>query len=129
METLKFLLQGKKADLQTPREVVHEASEWMRTQLTNAGITFQQAARGSGLGAFSHFQIQSHIGKMSITLHLKVAEINGQAYAFSEVRVTEERETVLFPFFGEISTTDGKTTILHYIADFILSTMPEETES
>jgi hypothetical protein len=32
---------------------------------------------------------------------------------------------ILFPFFGEIGTADGKLTILHYIADFILSTTPD----
>lgn len=128
METLKFLLQGKKADLQTPREVVLEATGWMRTQLDNAAIEYQQVERGTGLGAYSHFQIKSRTGELSITLHLKIAEINGHAFAFAEVRVTDQRETVLFPFFGEITTTDGKTTILHYIADFILSTTPEVGE-
>jgi hypothetical protein len=32
---------------------------------------------------------------------------------------------ILFPFFGEIGTSDGRLTILHYIADFILSTTPD----
>lgn len=125
METLKFLLQGKKADKDTPREVVREAAEWLRIQFENAKVPNQQVEEGYGFGAYSHFQVQSQLASIAITLHVKIAEINGEAYAFAEVCVRGHQEEILFPFFGEISTADGKLTILHYIADFILSTTPE----
>jgi len=128
METLKFLLQSKKADPDTARDVVRGAAEWMHIQFMNGGIPHEYADGGSGLGCFSHFQIKTRLGKTAITLHLKIAEIKGSPYAFSEVRVTDHQETVLFPFFGEIGSSTGKETILHYIADFILSTMPEVAE-
>lgn len=125
METLKFLLESKKADPETPRDVVREAVEWVQIQLQNAKIVYGYTEGGTGLGTYGHIEIRSQLKEQSITLHLKVAEINGSAFAFAEVGVSGHRETILFPFFGEISTADGKLMILHYIADFILSTTPE----
>jgi hypothetical protein len=125
METLKFLLQGKKADLESPREVVSEAVSWVHTQFHNAEIAYHYSDGGSGLGSYGYFQIKSLLKETAITLHIKVAEINGAPYAFAEVRVRGQHEMILFPFFGEIGTADGKLTILHYIADFILSTTPD----
>lgn len=126
METLKFLLESKKADLATPIQVVQEAVDWMHTQFHNAHIEHQYADGGSGLGRYGHFEIESRIHGSDITLHIKVAEINGHAYAFSEVRMRGRQDMILFPFFGEISSAEGKLTILHYVADFILSTQPKE---
>ncbi len=125
METLKFLLESKKADMETPRDVVREAVDWVQTQLRNASITYHYSEGGSGLGSYGHFQIRSLLENLAITLHLKVAEINGSAFAFAEVCMRGKHEAVLFPFFGEIGTSDGKLTILNYIADFILSTSPD----
>lgn len=125
METLKFLLQSKKADLETPREVVREAVEWMHTQLINAETSHHYSDGGSGLGSYGYFQIKSILKETAITLHIKIAEINGVPYAFAEVRVRGQHDMILFPFFGEIGSPEGKLTILHYIADFILSTTPD----
>jgi hypothetical protein len=125
METLKFLLTSKQADLESPREVVREAVAWMHTQFHNAEQTYHYSDGGSGLGSYGYFQIKSILKETAITLHIKVAEINGAPYAFAEVRVRGHHEMILFPFFGEIGSPDGKLTILHYIADFILSTTPD----
>ncbi len=125
METLKFLLKSKQADLESPREVVRDAIAWMHTQFHNADLAYQYSDGGSGLGAYGYFQFQSLIKETAITLHIKVAEINCIPYAFAEVRVREHQDTILFPFFGEIGSAEGKLTILHYIADFILSTTPD----
>lgn len=122
METLKFLLESKKADLATPARVVQEAVDWMHTQFLNASIDHEYAAGGTGLGRYSHFEIESKLRETEITLHIKIAEIHGSAYAFSEVRVRGKQDVILFPFFGEIGSAEGKLTILHYVADFILST-------
>lgn len=127
METLKFLLQSKKADLDAPREVVREAVDWMHTQLQVAEIPHHYSDGGSGLGSYGYFQIKSLLKQTAITLHIKIAEINGIPYAFAEVRVRGHHEMILFPFFGEIGTNDGKSTILHYVADFILTTTPDLT--
>jgi hypothetical protein len=121
METLKFLLQAKKADLETPEEVVREAVQWMHIQLNNAEIPHHYSDGGSGLGAYGDFQVNSLSKVTAVALSVRIAEINGIPYAFSEVRVSGQQEKILFPFFGEIGTPDGKLKILHYVADFILS--------
>ena len=97
----------------------------MSCQFRNAEIPFHYSDGGSGLGAYGYFQIKSILKETAITLHLKIAEINGSPYVFSEVRVRGQHDAILFPFFGEIGTSEGKLTILHYIADFILSTTPD----
>lgn len=125
METLKFLLQGKKADLDTPLEVVRTAASWMHGQFTEADVPFDYSECGAGLGTYGYFQICSNPKVTAIALHLKIAEIHGEPYAFAEVRLRGKDEVMLFPFFGEIGTAEGKLTILHYIADFVLSSAPE----
>lgn len=125
METLKFLLQGKKADVDAPREVVREAVSWMHTQFHNAEIAYHYSDGGSGFGFYGYFQIKSLLKETAITLHLKIAEINGSPFTFAEVRIRGHHEMILFPFFGEIGSQDGKLTMLHYISDFILSTTPD----
>lgn len=127
METLKFLLQGKQADIESPHDIVVEAVAWLRTQFLNAGISFHYTDGGVGLGAYGYFQLKSLLKETAITLHLKIAEINRVPYVFAEVRIRGQHESILFPFFGEIGSEEGKLTMLHYIADFILSTSPDLT--
>jgi len=125
METLKFLLKSKQADLESPREVVRESIAWMHTQFHNADLAYHYSDGGTGLGTYGYFQIKSLLKEQAITLHIKIAEINCIPYAFAEVRVRGQHEMILFPFFGEIGSAEGKLTILHYIADFVLSTTPD----
>jgi hypothetical protein len=127
METLKFLLQSKSADSSRAQEVVSEAVSWMRAQLQNAEIPFHYADGGIGHGIYGYFQIKSLLKQTAITLHLKIAEINGEPYVFSEIRVRGQHESILFPFFGQIGSEEGRVTILHYIADFLLSTTTDVT--
>jgi len=127
METLKFLLQTKSADSSKAQEVVSEAVEWMRTQFKNAEIPFHYSDGGVGHGIYGYFQIKSLLKQTAITLHLKIAEINNEPYAFAEIRVRGHHEGILFPFFGSIGSEEGRVTMLHYIADFILSTTPDVT--
>lgn len=127
METLKFLLQTKAADNSKANEVITEAISWMREQFKNAEIPFHYADGGAGHGIYGYFQIKSLLKETAITLHLKIAEINGEPYVFAEIRVRGQHESILFPFFGQIGSEDGRVTILHYIADFVLSTTPDVT--
>jgi hypothetical protein len=122
METLKFLLQSKKADSTRSQEVVSEATAWMHQQLRNAEIAYHYADGGSGFGAYGYFQIKS------LLKDIKIAEIHGAPYASAEVRVRGHHENILFPYFGEIGSEDGRLNILHFIADFVLSTTPDLTE-
>jgi hypothetical protein len=125
METLKFLLQSKKADSTRPHDVVSDATAWMRQQFHNAGIAYHYADGGAGYGVYGYFQIKSLLKETAITLHVKIAEINGVPFAAAEVRVRGQHEGILFPYFGEIASEEGKLFLLHFIADFMLSTTPD----
>ncbi len=125
METLKFLLQSKKADTTLSQEVVNDAVAWMHNQFHNAGIPYHYSDGPEGFGYYGYFQIKSLLKETAITLHIKIAEINGSPYAFAEVRVRGRHDGILFPFFGEIGSPEGKLTLLHFIADFQLSTTPD----
>lgn len=127
METLKFLLQTKAADRSNAKDVVAEAVSWMRDQFQKAEIPFHYSDGGFGHGAYGYFQIKSLLKETAITLHLKIAEINREPYVFAEIRVRGQHEGILFPFFGPIGSEEGRVTILHYIADFVLSTTPDVT--
>ncbi len=127
METLKFLLQTKKADSSPSHEIVAEAASWMRSQFQNAEVPYHYSEGGLGHGAYGYFQIKSLLKETAITLHLKIAEIHSTPYVFAEVRIRGQHESILFPFFGEISGEEGRLLILHYIADFLLSTTPDLT--
>ena len=127
METLKFLLQGKQADRDLPSTVVADAVSWMNTQFKNADVSYHYSEGGGGHGIYGYFQIKSLLKGQAITLHVKIAEINGVPYVFAEVRVRGQHETILFPYFGEIGSEEGKLTLLHFIADFLLSTRPDLT--
>lgn len=127
METLKFLLQTKKADCSRSNDIVAEAASWMRTQLQNAEVPYHYSEGGLGHGTYAYFQIKSMLRETAITLHLKIAEIHSTPYVFAEVRIRGQHESILFPFFGEISGEEGRLLILHYIADFLLSTTPDLT--
>lgn len=127
METLKFLLQGKQADKELPSNVVGDAVSWMHIQFKNADVPYYYSEGGAGHGIYGYFQIKSLLKTQAITLHIKIAEINTIPYVSAEVRVRGQHETILFPYFGEIGSEEGKHTLLHFIADFLLSTTPDLT--
>jgi hypothetical protein len=127
METLKFLLQSKQGDSTRTNEVVAVAVSWMTTQLRNAEVFFHYSAVGLNHGVHGYFQIKSPPENSAIILHLKIAEINGVAYASVEVRVPGQHLGSLFPYFGEIDSEQGRLTLLHFITDFLLSTTQDLT--
>ncbi|MCU0778067.1 MAG: hypothetical protein MUF86_10435 [Akkermansiaceae bacterium] len=128
METLKFLLQSKKADATLAQEVVSASVSWMHQQFRNAGIHYHYSDGGTGFGVYGYFQIKSLLQGTAITLHLKIAEINGHPFAAAEVRIRGKHEAILFPYFGEMSSEEGRLNLLHLIADFVLSTSPDLME-
>lgn len=125
METLKFLLQSKSNDPSPTREVVSAAVSWMSAQLRNADVSYHYSDGGAGHGTYGYFQIKSLLKDTAITLHLKIAEINGVPFASVEVRVRGQGQGILFPYFGEIGSEEGKLLLLHFIADFLMSTKPD----
>lgn len=123
METLKFLLASKLADLATPGEVVAEAADWMQVQFRNAGVSFQYLAVGAGVGCYGIFQVKPRDPDLPFVLELRIAEIKAIPYVSAEVRqVGVSSNIVCFRYFGEMRPGEGRDTLLHFIADFVLST-------
>jgi hypothetical protein len=127
METLKFLLQSKKGDISRPSDVVAEAVSWMSTQLHNAEVPYHYSDGGVGHGIYGYFQIKSLLKDIAITLHLKIAEINGVPFVSVEVRVRGQHQGILFPYFGEMGSEEGRLLLLNFVADFLLTTKPDIT--
>ncbi len=121
MEKLTMLLQAKKASPDLAHDVVTEASDWLKGQFNTADIKFNFADCEKDYCGFATFQISAVYRGRSVILFIKIAEIKGQAYVFADIRVLDEAPRIMFPFFGEVGSDDGKLTALNYIADFLLS--------
>ncbi|WP_309399596.1 hypothetical protein [Cerasicoccus maritimus] len=121
MDKLAMLLQAKKANPDLAHDVVSEATNWLKTQLSNAGISFSAADCEKEFCGFSTIQINSIYHGASVTLFLKIAEIKEAPYLFADIRVRNDVERLLFPFFGEFGSDEGQDLVLNYIADFLLS--------
>lgn len=121
MEKLAMLLQAKKANPDLAHDVVSEASDWLKGQFHTANVKFNFADCEHDYCGFATFQINSIYRGSSVTLFIKIAEIKGQPHVFADIRVLEEVPRIMFPFFGEVGSDEGKLTALNYIADFLLS--------
>lgn len=124
---LKVILESKKSQPSETVEVVSQATRWMKAQLKGANITYNYSACDTedhyGHAVFSI--VRNHKGN-PVALDLKIAEIESRPYAFAEVLHMGRYRSRLFPYFGDISSEEEKTTLLHYVSDFILSTSPKQ---
>lgn len=106
-------------------EVVSEAARWLKGALKGADVHFSygtcEERDAFGFAAFT--VVRSYQG-VPTTLSLKIAEIRDTPYIFAEVRMHGTSEGTLFPFFGDLRSEDSRDVLLHYIADFIVSTRP-----
>lgn len=126
--SLAYLLETKKADSERASVIIDRACDWFKEQLEEAQVPYHFTNSGvQEHGGYGYFQIKSIFKGTAITLHLKIAEIHEKPFCFAEIRVRGQQERLLFPFFGEIGTHEGKLTILHYVADFLLSTQQDVT--
>ena len=116
-----MLLAAKKANPDLAHDVVTEASNWLKEQLDAASIHFNFADCEKEFCGFSTFQVQALYHGASVTLFIKIAEVKGQPHVFADIRVLDEVQRIMFPFFGEIGSEEGKALALNYIADFLLS--------
>lgn len=121
MENLSIILQSKKANVGYAKEVVTESANWLKKQFQEAQVPFNYADCDRDYCGFATFQIYSIFHGIPVNLFLKIAEIKSQPYVFADIRVRDGNEAVLFPFFGEIGSEDGRELVLNYIADYILS--------
>ncbi len=126
--SLTYLLETKKSDTQRASVIIDRACGWLRQQLEDANVAYHFTDSGvQEHGGYGYFQIKALFKGTPITLHTKIAEINGKPYCFSDILVRGQQDRLLFPFFGEIGSHEGKLTILHYTADFLLSTSQDVT--
>lgn len=116
-----MLLSAKKANPTLAHDVVTEAADWLKGQFNTAEIPFSFANCEKEYCGYATFQIHSNYHGFSVTLFMKIAEIKGMPFLFADIRIRDEAQQILFPFFGEIHSDEGKLTALNYIADFLLS--------
>lgn len=57
-----------------------------------------------------------------MSLDMKIAEIRGMPYIFAEVRSLGKFDGTRFPFFGDLRSDDERDLLLHYVADYLIST-------
>jgi len=121
MNDLEMLIQAKKANPDLAHDVVTAAANWLKHELRTAGVEFSYSACEHDYCGYATFHLHCVWQDTDITLVMKIAEIRATPYLFADIRVLEQEEQVLFPFFGEMGSDEGKEIALNYIADFLLS--------
>lgn len=120
---LRMIVETKRNSAADACEIVSEAARWMKAQLKGAGVSYQYGAcETDDHAAFSSFTIPRQTGDQKLVFNLKIAEIEEIPFAFVDVHPMGKPCETLFPFFGEIGSEEGKRRVMHYIADFLLST-------
>lgn len=130
IEDLQLIINQKRSAHSITCDVVSEAANWLKSALLGAEIRFQYGACDfEDHYGYAVFIILRKSGQTRLLLEIKVAEIAEEPMLFAEVRSVGRSSGSLFPFFGEISSEEGQKRVLHYIADFILSTESDEIGS
>lgn len=109
-------------------DVVSDATRWLKAALNGAGVryTYASCEMGEPFG-FAAITILRRYRNDHVVLDLKVAEIKEMPYVFVEIRTTGKLAGRLFPFFGNLRHEEDRENLLHYIADFMLSSEPERS--
>lgn len=123
IDDLKLLLDTKRHAPTRTVDVVSSAARWLKAALKGADIAFNYSscAEGDHFG-FAAFTLIRTYRDQPVSLDLKIAEVRETPYFFAEVRVLGKIEGTLFPFFGDLRSDDSRELLLHYIADFVIST-------
>lgn len=126
-DDLLLLMEQKRNQPSLTAEVVGEAARWLKSELKGASVSYHYASCDYA-DYYGHavFLLQRRQGESQFLLEIKVAEIGGKPYVFAETRALGRQTGTLFPFFGEVQSSEGKATVLHYISDFLLSTEADE---
>lgn len=117
-----MILETKRNSESDACRIVSEASSWLKAELIGANVKYQYGACQEELWTFSCFNFLRGGDEETLSFELKIAEIHRTPFAFIDVHPVGKPQERRFPFFGEIETEEGKTRVLHYIADFLLST-------
>ncbi|MGE9289746.1 MAG: hypothetical protein ACQKBT_02070, partial [Puniceicoccales bacterium] len=121
-----MILETKRNAASDSCQIVSDASSWLKSELKGADVKYQYGACENELWTFSSFTLVRDVDEEKLSFELKIAEIDHTPYAFVDVHPVGKAHERRFPFFGEIESDEGKKRVLHYIADFLLSTeVPE----
>jgi len=122
-EDLRLVIQTKQHAPSITLDVVSDAARWLKAALKGADVKFSYASceeqNHYGYAAFTVFR--SYRGE-AVSLEMKIAEIRGTPFVFAEVRSLGKFGGTLFPFFGDLRSDDDRDLLLHYVADYIIST-------
>lgn len=121
-DDLKVVMDAKRGGPSSTVDVVSEASGWLKSALKGAGVYYNYASCEEDRYGFSAFTIIRFYQKIPTTLDIKIAEINERPYVFAEVRSLGKFEGTLFPLFVNLKDESDREILLHFIADFVLST-------
>lgn len=123
IDDLQLIIETKRHSPTRTIDVVSEAGRWLKAALKGAGVQFSYAScEAEDHYGFAAFTIVRNYRGQPVSLELKVAEIRETPYLFADVRSLGKFEGNLFPFFGDLRSEDSRELLLHYIADFIMST-------
>ncbi|WP_428389959.1 hypothetical protein [Mucisphaera sp.] len=121
-DDLRLIIEAKRSSSPTAVDVVSEYTAWLKAALTGAGIAYSYAAcEQAEHYAFAAFTVLRNYRGEPVFLDIKVAEINASPYVFVEVKTTGKASGSLFPYFGNLQSDEDRNLLLHYVADFILS--------
>jgi len=123
-DDLRLIIETKRHSPARTVDVVSEAARWLKAALKGADVRFSYASCEENHYGFAAFTILRNYRGQPVSLELKVAEIREMPYLFADVRTLGKYEGTLFPFFGDLRSDDSRDLLLHYIADFLMSTDP-----
>lgn len=123
IDDLKLIIETKQHSQPRTVEVVSEAARWFKAALKGAGVRYAYASceEEDHYGYASFTVIRTYRGQ-PVSLDLKIAEVRDSPHFFAEVRTMGKFEGNLFPFFGDLRSDDSRELLLHYVADFVIST-------
>lgn len=123
IDDLKMLIGAKRSVTGRTLEVVSNATRWLKAALKGADVNYNYSpCEEKDHYGFAAFIVVRTYKAEPICLDMKIAEIRNTPFIFAEIRSLGKMEGRLFPYFGEISSDEGRELLLHYISDFILST-------
>ncbi len=120
-DDLRLVMASKQSAASQTVEIVSEASRWLKSALKGVDVAFNYAACEENYYGFSVFTIIRRYRQTLLSLELKIAEVRSKPYVFAEVHSLGRIGGTLFPFFGDLQSDDERDRLLHYVADFILS--------
>ncbi|MEM0966525.1 MAG: hypothetical protein AAGJ81_10295 [Verrucomicrobiota bacterium] len=119
---LNLIVETKRNSASDSCSIVSEAAAWVKSQLMGAKVTFSYGACQNDIHtAFSSFTILRISEGRKLSFQLKIAEIDRCPFAFVDVYPVGQPMERGFPFFGEIKSEQGRSLVLNYVADFLLS--------